>query len=142
MGSQRFLALVRQFHVNYVLSGHYHELVHMQSADTMFIVTGGGGATLLKQTPGKPAAFHHAIVFDVTPAGITERILPVQAASLPLRMFRSAEYWAGARIAPLLLTSAALITTVNVAVGLLMLLAVVDLSRQRRRAVRPGSGAP
>jgi predicted phosphohydrolase len=44
----QFVALFDRFHVDYVIAGDYHGYARIKIKDTVYLVTGGGGARLVK----------------------------------------------------------------------------------------------
>jgi len=70
-----FIALCDRFKVDYVIAGDYHGYARVQRGDTVYLVTGGGGAHLEKEMPGN---FHHAVLITVGPQAVSERILAVE----------------------------------------------------------------
>lgn len=72
--SNKFVSLCDTFKVDYVFAGDYHGYARVQCGDTVYLVTGGGGAHLAKKMPGN---FHHAVLITVGPQAISERILAV-----------------------------------------------------------------
>ncbi|MBN1253863.1 MAG: metallophosphoesterase [Deltaproteobacteria bacterium] len=71
----RFIFLCDKFKVDYVIAGDYHGYARVQRGNTVYLVTGGGGAHLEKEKPG---AFHHAVLITVYPQTVSERILAVE----------------------------------------------------------------
>jgi hypothetical protein len=61
--------------VDYVFAGDYHGYRKITFKNTVYLVTGGGGAHLKKQKFGR---FHHAMVVKVTPDSVSELILSVK----------------------------------------------------------------
>jgi len=72
--SDTFVSLCDTFKVDYVFAGDYHGYARVQRGDTVYLVTGGGGAHLEKEMPGN---FHHAVLITVGPQAVSERILAV-----------------------------------------------------------------
>jgi hypothetical protein len=70
----QFVALCDRFHVDYVIAGDYHGHARIKVKDTVYLVSGGGGARLVR---GKFGRFHHAVVITVGPDWVSERILHV-----------------------------------------------------------------
>lgn len=68
----KLLALFDKFKVDYVIAGDYHGYSRVKYRDTVYLVTGGGGARLRKN---KYSAFHHAVVIKVGQQEVSERIL-------------------------------------------------------------------
>jgi hypothetical protein len=72
--TDKFLALCDKFRVDYVIAGDYHGYARVQRKDTVYLITGGGGARLEKV----PGNFHHVILITVGPQGVSERILSTE----------------------------------------------------------------
>jgi hypothetical protein len=72
---ERFTALFDAYKVDYVFAGDYHGYVRVQSRDTVYLVSGGGGG-LLKENPF--GRFHHALVLRVKPDAVAELILSAE----------------------------------------------------------------
>jgi predicted phosphodiesterase len=72
----QFVALSDRFHVDYVIAGDYHGHARIKVKDTVYLVSGGGGARLVR---GKFGRFHHAVVITVGPDWVSERILHVNS---------------------------------------------------------------
>ncbi len=70
--SDELVALFDRFKVDYVIAGDYHGYARVREKNTVYLVTGGGGAHLKKREFGM---FHHAIVIKVGPDSVSERIL-------------------------------------------------------------------
>jgi len=64
--------LFDRYRVDYVIAGDYHGHARIKIKDTVYLVTGGGGAYL---KGGKFGRFHHAIVLKVGQNSVSERIL-------------------------------------------------------------------
>lgn len=73
-GADKFIELFERYQVDYVICGDYHGYGHLRKGSTVYILTGGGGARIKAKKYG---AFHHALVFRITPQGICEEILIV-----------------------------------------------------------------
>jgi predicted phosphodiesterase len=70
--SGQFIELFNRFQVDYVVAGDYHGYARTQVDKTVYLISGGGGAHLEKESFGK---FHHSLVITVGPDSISERIL-------------------------------------------------------------------
>ena len=70
--AKELVALFARFHVDYAIAGDYHGYARVTLRDTIYLVTGGGGAHLM---PRKFGRFHHAIVLKVRRDSVSERIL-------------------------------------------------------------------
>jgi hypothetical protein len=73
---KQFVSLIDRYHVDYVITGDYHGYARVKSRDTVYLITGGGGANLEDRKFGK---FHHAIVIKVGADSISERVLVVNS---------------------------------------------------------------
>jgi len=71
---KELVGLFDRYRVDYVIAGDYHGYAKIQRKDTVYLVTGGGGAHLQR---GKFGRFHHAVVITVGPNWVSERILHV-----------------------------------------------------------------
>ncbi len=71
-GSEEFVSLVEKLHADYVITGDYHGYARVKKGNTVYLVTGGGGAHLKKNKYG---CFHHAMVIDVSEDKVVENIL-------------------------------------------------------------------
>jgi hypothetical protein len=72
--SQEIISLFDKFGVDYVFAGDFHGYAKVKRNNTTYIVTGGGGAPLIKHY-GKQ--FHHAVVMSVGKDFVVEKIVPV-----------------------------------------------------------------
>ena len=72
--SEKFIELFNKYHIDYVFAGDCHNYARVKFKNTVYLVTGGGGAHLEK---GKFGRFHHAMVIKVTPDSVSERILQI-----------------------------------------------------------------
>ncbi len=70
----QFIRLFEEIGIDYVFSGHYHLYAHVRLGSTNYIVSGGGGSRLSKNTPGQ---FHHAMVIHVSSNSVEEEIISV-----------------------------------------------------------------
>ena len=68
----KLVALFDKFNVDYVIAADYHGYARVKVKNTVYLVTGAGGAPLKKRKFGM---FHHAIVIKVGPDSVSERIL-------------------------------------------------------------------
>ncbi len=73
-GRERLLSLIDRYRVNYVIGSDFHGYARVKEKNTVYLVTGGGGAHL-RVVPFKQ--FHHAIVFRVGENDLSERIIVV-----------------------------------------------------------------
>ncbi len=71
---KELVGLFDRYRVDYVIAGDYHGYARIEIKDTVYLVTGGGGAHLER---GKFGRFHHAVVITVGPNWVSERILHV-----------------------------------------------------------------
>ena len=70
--AQEVLSLFDRYRVDYVIAGDYHGYARVKRKNTVYLVSGGGGAHLKEVKYG---AFHHAVVVTVGPDSVSERIL-------------------------------------------------------------------
>lgn len=75
-GMERLRELARQYRVDYVFGGHYHDFYRTEQDGVVYLVTGGGGGRLKKLT-GLPKSFH---VIEVSVQGprVTDEIVSVE----------------------------------------------------------------
>lgn len=73
-GSTEIVSFIEKLNANYVIAGDYHGYARITRKDTVYLVTGGGGAHLEEKKFGH---FHHALVLKVTKDGVSEKILVV-----------------------------------------------------------------
>jgi hypothetical protein len=66
--------LFERFGVDYVFAGDHHGHARVERQGVRYVVSGGGGARL---RDGSLGAFHHAVVVDVGPEAVMERLLVV-----------------------------------------------------------------
>ena len=66
------LNLLDRYRVDYVIAGDYHGYARVKRKNTVYLVSGGGGAHL---KGAKYGAFHHAMVIAVGQNSVSERIL-------------------------------------------------------------------
>jgi len=69
---KELVGLFDKFHVDYAIAGDYHGYARVKVRNTVYLVSGGGGAHLERAKFGR---FHHAIVIKVGPNSVSERIL-------------------------------------------------------------------
>lgn len=67
--------ILDKYKVDYFVSGDYHGYARIQRKDTVYLTTGGGGASL---EHNKYCRFHHAVVITVEPEAVSEQILFVK----------------------------------------------------------------
>jgi Icc-related predicted phosphoesterase len=70
-GSERFLEIAKNYHVDYVFAGDHHGYVKTEKDGTTFIVSGGGGARL-RGTHGR---LHHLVRMSVKDGAVTETVV-------------------------------------------------------------------
>lgn len=73
-GSSKFVSLIEKLRADYVICGDYHGYARVKKGNTVYLVTGGGGAHLKKNKYG---CFHHAMVINVSKDQVSESILSV-----------------------------------------------------------------
>lgn len=73
-GSDEIISLIEKLKPDYVIAGDYHGYARITRKDTVYLVTGGGGAHLEEKKFGR---FHHALVLRVTTDAVSEKILVV-----------------------------------------------------------------
>ncbi len=73
-GSAEIISLIEKLKADYVITGDYHGYARIAINNTVYLVTGGGGAHLEE---GKFGRFHHALVLKVARDSVSEKILMV-----------------------------------------------------------------
>lgn len=73
-GADELAAMLDEHNIDYLIAGDHHGYARVRHRGTNYVISGGGGAHL---RDGKYGRFHHAVVFEVTPDGVSERILKV-----------------------------------------------------------------
>lgn len=74
--SDELISLLKNKKINYVFAGDYHGYARINTGQTNFIITGGGGAHLHED---KHKQFNHAIIITIDKDEESEWILPVDA---------------------------------------------------------------
>jgi 3',5'-cyclic AMP phosphodiesterase CpdA len=77
---QRFVSLMQQMGVDVVLNGHIHCFNQILRGNTLFVTSGGGGATLY-ETP-ENGGFYHYLKIDISMFGIDVIPVPLNWAEL------------------------------------------------------------
>ncbi|MFH1380451.1 MAG: metallophosphoesterase [bacterium] len=72
--AEKLIELINKFKVDYVIASDYHGYARENIKDTVYLVTGGGGAHL---TRAKFGHFYHAMVIKVKGDTVVEKILQV-----------------------------------------------------------------
>jgi len=73
---EMFYEIIDAYNVDYVMTGDFHSYLESEYNDTVFLITGGGGAKLA----GEPeSSFHHSVVLHIDPEKkqVTEKIFPI-----------------------------------------------------------------
>lgn len=73
---EMFFEIIDAYNVDYVITGDFHSYLESEYNDTVFLITGGGGAKLA----GDPeSSFHHSVVLHIDPEKkqVTEKIFPI-----------------------------------------------------------------
>lgn len=131
---ERLLELFDRFKVDYVFAGDYHGYARIKRKNTVYVVTGGGGARLIKNKFG---AFHHAMILKVTEEGISENILPVSHSrdlEDRLEYYVLAKLWPWANqhlLASMIVIGIMLVSTVAVIVNLIWYLQAAPRAKVR-----------
>lgn len=73
-GSLEIVSFIEKLKANYVIAGDYHGYARIAIRNTVYLITGGGGAHLEE---GKFGQFHHALVLKLTKNAVSEKILMV-----------------------------------------------------------------
>lgn len=70
--SEKLKAIFDKYKVDYVIAGDYHGYFREKHNNTVYIITGGGGAKLEDSKFGQ---FYHAVILTVSPDSVSEDIL-------------------------------------------------------------------
>jgi len=70
-GSERFMELAKRYNIDYVFAGDHHGYIKYKKDNTVYIISGGGGARLR----GEHGKFHHMIRIGVEKGLITETVV-------------------------------------------------------------------
>jgi predicted MPP superfamily phosphohydrolase len=70
--SERFIELAKKYNIDYVFTGDYHGYMKSQKDNTVYIISGGGGAKLDEGEHGK---FHHLLRISANNGLIEETVL-------------------------------------------------------------------
>jgi predicted phosphodiesterase len=131
---EMFYEIIDAYNVDYVITGDFHSYLESEYNDTVFLVTGGGGAKLA----GDPeSSFHHSVVLHIDPERkqVTEKIYPIaEKSDLPddFKIFIMGDIYTIFRYHPILFTT--------IIVLHLVLLFVLDLlihPRKKKEAPLP-----
>lgn len=76
-GNEKFMALVEEYDVSHVFTGHIHAYVEGLRNDVRYIITGGGGAPLY--ITGHPNAFYHYVRVTVSGANVITEVVKINA---------------------------------------------------------------
>lgn len=71
-GRERFMELAKRYDIDYVFAGHHHGYIKSQKDNTVYIISGGGGAKLDEGEHGK---FHHLVRISVNNRLIEETVI-------------------------------------------------------------------
>lgn len=137
-GSAEIVPLLEKLHADYVIAGDYHGYAKITRKDTVYLVTGGGGAHLEEKKFG---CFHHAIVLRVTKDAVSEKILVVDRdEDIEDRI----ERFALASMYPWLINNVFATSLLNIIflISSLMLFKYLYRSPMRKGNMHPGRYAP
>lgn len=81
-GSKNFVQLAARHRVDRVYMGHVHGLGVTDLRGVRYVLTGGGGSPLFPS--GAPGRFHHHLVVEASPHGITETVVRLDGSESPL----------------------------------------------------------
>jgi hypothetical protein len=129
-GISAFTGLCDRYKVDYAISGHMHGYARKQINNTVYLISGGGGAHLVKEKFGM---FHHSVVITVKPDGISEDILYVDG-DMPLG--DNLDRWAISSVFPTIREHPIPTGAVNVGLLALAWLAIRLFVRSRKTARR------
>ncbi|MFH2046356.1 MAG: metallophosphoesterase [Pseudomonadota bacterium] len=124
--SDELISLFKKKRIDYVLAGDYHGYARINTGQTNFIITGGGGAHLHEN---KHKQFNHAIVITINKDDESEWILPVDAS---VDIEDKIEKYAIERVWPYFSGNMFFTYTLNVIALLVMSLAVWIIFRSKK----------
>lgn len=75
-GNEKFMALVEEYGVSYVIAGHIHAYVEGVQNDVRYVITGGGGAPLYGA--GHPYAFYHYVRVTVSGTDVSTEVVKIE----------------------------------------------------------------
>ena len=75
-GNEEFMALVEEYGVSYVFTGHIHAYVEGFRNGVRYIITGGGGAPIY--SAGHPNAFNHYVRVTVSGTNIITEVVKIE----------------------------------------------------------------
>jgi len=108
---EQFIDIIDRYKVDYVISAHYHGYNRTIRKDTVYLVTGGGGAPLdEKKTFG---GLYHAVVLTIDDEFVSEKTILARNGKSTVDDLR---YFAIAKLAPFLIKYRALTVAENILV--------------------------
>ena len=123
---EQFIDVINRYKVDYVISAHYHGYDRTVRKDTVYLVTGGGGAPLdEKKTFG---GFYHAAVLTVDNESVSEKTVLAhneKSTANDLRHFAISEF------APFLIKHRALAVIGNLLVFSILCVSLGNLTGKR-----------
>ncbi len=70
-GNERFMELAKKYNIDYVFAGDHHGYIKSKKDNTVYIISGGGGARLR----GEHGKFHHLVRISVNNELIEETVV-------------------------------------------------------------------
>jgi len=116
--SELYVSLLEEYHVDYAISADFHGYARVNVNKVNYVVTGGGGATLVNSN--KYGNFHHALVVKVEENAVSERILAVEKQR---DIEDKIEHFAIARVSPWVMQHKLATLSLNILGFLLLVLA-------------------
>jgi len=110
-----FIDIIDRYKVDYVISAHYHGYDRTRQKDTVYLVTGGGGAPLDEKK--KFGGLHHAVVLTIDNELVSEKIVSVRNDKSVANYLR---HFAIAELAPFLIKHRALTIAENLLVFIML----------------------
>ncbi|MGQ9627479.1 MAG: metallophosphoesterase [Anaerolineae bacterium] len=79
-GNEEFMALMREYNVDYVFAGHIHAYAKAERGGTVYIITGGAGAPLY--APPERGGFNHYVRVNVEGTKVSTEVVKLHSYSL------------------------------------------------------------
>ncbi len=73
--SDKLVETIAKYNVDYVICGHYHGYYRQKIGNTVYLISGGGGARL---DDDEFSRFHHSVMLTVDGDSVTEQIIAVK----------------------------------------------------------------
>jgi len=130
---QAFIDVIDCYNVDYVISSHYHGYDRTKRNNTVYLVTGGGGAPLDEKETFNGS--YHAIVLTLDRESVSEKTILVPSST---SIANSLRRFAVAELAPYLKRHPALTVVENIFIFTILCTSIGMLISRKRR-VRPVS---